>query len=255
MTASKSLLSIRDVSKRLGGRPILKGVSLEVAPAERIVIIGRSGGGKSVLLKHIIGLLKPDSGSVHYHGTELSKMGEEELNPYRRSIGMLFQNGALFDSMSVEENLAFPLREERKLTSPQIRDRVAEALEMVDLPGQQKKMPAELSGGMRKRVALARAIINRPEMMLYDEPTTGLDPILSDSINRLILRLSDKLNMACIVVTHDMVSAFMIGQQIFYLHDGIFYFQGTPEDVRNNEDPLVKKFVHGISDEQDATFY
>lgn len=255
MTAPQSLLSVRDLTKRLGGRLILKGVSLDVAPAERIVIIGRSGGGKSVFLKHIIGLLKPDSGTVHYHGTELSKMGEEALNPYRRRIGMLFQNGALFDSMSVEENLAFPLREEHKLNTQQIRERVAEALEMVDLPGQQRKMPAELSGGMRKRVALARAIINRPEMMLYDEPTTGLDPILSDSINKLILRLSEKLQMACIIVTHDMVSAFMIAQRISYLHEGLFYFQGTPDEVRANQDPLVKKFVHGISDAEDATIY
>jgi len=255
VTATSSLLSVRNLTKRLGGRPILKGVSLEVAPAERIVIIGRSGGGKSVFLKHIIGLLKPDGGTVHYHGTELSNLGEEALNPYRRCIGMLFQNGALFDSMSVEENLAFPLREAHSFTVHQIRDRVAEALEMVDLPGQQRKMPAELSGGMRKRVALARAIITRPEMMLYDEPTTGLDPILSDSINRLILRLSEKLKMACIVVTHDMVSAFMIAQRISYLHEGLFYFQGTPDEVRHNEDPLVKKFVHGISDERDATIY
>lgn len=252
---SSDLLSVRNIRKKLGNNEVLKGVSLDVHAGERLAVIGRSGGGKSVFLKHIVGLLKPDSGTVFYQGTDLTSMGEEELNPYRRKIGMLFQNGALFDSMSVEENLRFPLREQGGLTRQEMHARISEALEMVDLPNQQRKMPAELSGGMRKRAALARAIITRPELMLYDEPTTGLDPIMADSINRLILRLSDKLHMACIVVTHDMVSAFTIAQKVAFLQDGRFYFKGTPDEIKASEDPLVRKFVQGISDAEDASVY
>lgn len=246
------LLSIRNVHKALGHHPVLRGVDLDVDKGEHVVVIGRSGGGKSVLLRHITGLLKPDSGSIIYQGTDLIPLGEEALNPYRRKMGMLFQNGALFDSLSVEDNLAFPLREESKASEKEIKERVADALEIVDLPGQQKKMPAELSGGMKKRVALARAVISRPNLMLYDEPTTGLDPIVADSINRLIIRLGEKLNMTAIVVTHDMVSAFMIADRVAYLHDGKIYFQGTPEQIKNSKDPVVQKFVQGISDPQDA---
>lgn len=246
------LLEVHDLKKTLNRTPILKGVSFKVEQGERLVIIGRSGGGKSVLLRHILGLLQPDSGEVRYKGTNLSALGEEELNPYRRQIGMLFQNGALFDSMSVEDNLAFPLVEEGKVSAKDIKEKIGEALEMVDLPGQEKKMPGELSGGMKKRVALARAVINRPELMLYDEPTTGLDPIVADSINKLILRLSERLNMASIVVTHDMTSAYMIADRMCYLHQGKIYFEGTVKEVRSSEDPLVKNFVQGISEESDA---
>jgi len=246
------MLVIRNLEKALNGTPVLKGVDLDVGTGENIVVIGRSGGGKSVLLRHIMGLMQPDAGSVIFQGTNLSLLGEEALNPYRRRIGMLFQNGALFDSLSVEENLAFPLLEQGNDTPAQIRDRVAEALEIVDLPGQQKKMPAELSGGMRKRVALARAVISRPELMLYDEPTTGLDPIVADSINKLIVRLGEKLNMSCIVVTHDMVSAYEIADRIYYLHEGKIYFTGTPQAVQSCPDPLVQKFVKGMSEPQDA---
>jgi phospholipid/cholesterol/gamma-HCH transport system ATP-binding protein len=184
-----AFLSIRDLHKRLGGADVLQGVSMQVEAGENVVVIGRSGGGKSVLLRHIMGLMKPDRGEVIFKGVPLHELDEEAINPYRRDIGMLFQNGALFDSMSVEENLAFPLLERGGIDEKEIRERVDEALEIVDLPGQQKKLPVELSGGMRKRVALARAAIGRPELMLYDEPTTGLDPIVADSINRLINRL------------------------------------------------------------------
>jgi phospholipid/cholesterol/gamma-HCH transport system ATP-binding protein len=246
------LLEIQNLKKTLNRSPILKGVSFKVEQGERLVIIGRSGGGKSVLLRHVMGLLQPDEGKVLYQGVNLSALSEEELNPYRRKIGMLFQNGALFDSMSVEDNLAFPLLEEGGFTDAEIKAKVHESLEMVDLPGQQKKMPAELSGGMKKRVALARAVINRPELMLYDEPTTGLDPIVADSINRLILRLSERLGMASIVVTHDMVSAYLIADRICYLHQGQIYFEGTAAQVQSSEDPLVKNFVQGISVESDA---
>ena len=187
------LLKIDNIKKRLGEQQVLNGVSLQVDSGERLVIIGRSGGGKSVMLRHIVGLMQPDEGSVFFEGTNFSELSEEALNPYRRNIGMLFQAGALFDSLSVEENLAFPLKEEGKDTKAEMDKKIGEALELVDLPGQQKKMPAELSGGMKKRVALARAVISRPKLMLYDEPTTGLDPIVADSINKLILRMAEHL--------------------------------------------------------------
>ncbi|MFZ5807228.1 MAG: ABC transporter ATP-binding protein [Verrucomicrobiota bacterium] len=249
------MLSIRNLKKSLRDKPVLQGVNLELQEGERVVVIGRSGGGKSVLLKHIMGLMKPDEGKVIYRGTDLTALDEEALNPYRRTMGMLFQGGALFDSLSVADNLAFPLREEGKKSEKEIQKHVADALEMVDLPGQEKTMPAELSGGMKKRVALARAIINKPKLMLYDEPTTGLDPIVADSINHLILKLSEKLNVASIVVTHDMTSAYMIADRIAYLHDGKIYFQGTPEEVKNCKDQTVQKFIQGISEPQDVLIY
>jgi phospholipid/cholesterol/gamma-HCH transport system ATP-binding protein len=205
-----------------------------------------------VLLRHIMGLMQPDSGEVIFKGINMSALDEEALNPHRREIGMLFQNGALFDSLSVEENLAFPLRERGGFGEKEIGDRVDEAQEIVDLPGQQKKMPAELSGGMKKRVALARAVISRPELMLYDEPTTGLDPIVADSINKLIVRLGDRLNMSNIVVTHDMVSAYHIADRIAQLHEGKIYYEGSPGEIQANQDPVVQKFVKGISEPQDA---
>jgi phospholipid/cholesterol/gamma-HCH transport system ATP-binding protein len=246
------MLELQNVAKTLNRQKILRGLNLRVDEGENVVIIGRSGGGKSVMLRHITGLMKPDAGKVVFKGADLTTLGEEELNPYRREIGMLFQNGALFDSLSVEDNLAFPLREQKELNESEIARRVGEALEAVDLPNQQKKMPAELSGGMRKRVALARAAISRPRLMLYDEPTTGLDPIVADSINRLIIRLGERLSMASIVVTHDMTSAYMIADRIAYLHEGRIYFEGTPQEVQSSEDPLVRKFVQGISDAEDT---
>ena len=245
-------LEIKNLRKSLGGVEILKGIDMHVGEGEKVVVIGRSGGGKSVLLRHILGLMQPDSGEVIFKGTNLSVLGEEALNPYRREIGMLFQNGALFDSMSVEENLAFPLIEAGVRDSAEISKRVDEALEIVDLPGQHHKLPAELSGGMKKRVALARAAISRPRLMLYDEPTTGLDPIVADSINHLINRLGDQLNMASIVVTHDMESAYMIADRIYFLKEGSFYFEGTTDEIRACEDPQVAKFVQGKSDAKDA---
>jgi phospholipid/cholesterol/gamma-HCH transport system ATP-binding protein len=245
------LLSLEGLKKSLGSQKVLTSTSLKILEGEKLVIIGRSGCGKSVLLRHIIGLMHPDEGRVMFKGTDLTKLGEEALNPYRRQIGMLFQGGALFDSMTVEDNLAFPLREANHISEKEIKEKVESALEWVNLPGQEKKMPAALSGGMKKRVALARAVISRPDLMLYDEPTTGLDPIVSDSINHLILGLSEKLKMAAIVVTHDMTSAYMIADRIAYLHEGKIYFNGTPEEIRNSRDPLVQRFVRGISEEQE----
>ncbi len=239
-------LEIRDLHKSLGGNTVLKGASLHVSEGERVVVIGRSGGGKSVLLRHVLGLMRPDQGEVLFQGVNLSSLEEEELNPHRRQIG------TLFDSMTVKENLSFPLVEQGIKDTSEINKRVDEALEIVDLPGQHHKLPAELSGGMKKRVALARAAISRPRLMLYDEPTTGLDPIVADSINRLIVRLGEHLKMASIVVTHDMASAYFIADRMVYLHGGRFYFEGTPDDFKSSTDPLVQKFVKGQSDNNDA---
>jgi phospholipid/cholesterol/gamma-HCH transport system ATP-binding protein len=246
------MLEVRQLRKSLNGTPVLKGVDLQVGADENVVIIGRSGGGKSVLLRHLIGLMQPDSGEVLFQGTNLAALDEEALNPIRRQIGMLFQNGALFDSLTVEENLAFPLVEQGVGSKAEIRQRVEEALEAVDLPGQQKKLPAELSGGMRKRVALARAAIIRPALMLYDEPTTGLDPIVANSINKLILRLGDRLKTASIVVTHDMTSANMIADRIVFLYEGGIRFSGSPEEVGRSDDAELHRFVNGISKDEDA---
>jgi phospholipid/cholesterol/gamma-HCH transport system ATP-binding protein len=251
---SAHLLDLIDVHKTLGAQKVLRGVNLQIAEGENMVIIGRSGGGKSVLLRHIMGLVRPDKGQVWYRGHDLATISEENLTFVRREMGMLFQNGALFDSLNVGENVAFSLREEGKLAEADIQKEVQRALKIVDLPGQENKMPSELSGGMRKRVALARAAISRPKLMLYDEPTAGLDPIVSDSINKLILRLGEDLNMTAIIVTHDMVSAYEIADRIAMLHEGKIYCVDTPQTIQNSEDPIIKRFVRGISAETDAIF-
>src|SRR3984885_15358793 len=192
------MISVRELRKTLGTQSVLRGVDLEVRKGDTCVILGRSGSGKSVLLKHLIGLFKPTAGEVWVEGEEISVLPERRLGRIRKKVGMLFQGGALFDSMDVEENIAFPLREAGMKNPAEIRDRVAEALEMVDLAGEQKKMPENLSGGMRKRVGLARTIVSRPACVLYDEPTTGLDPIATDSINHLIRRLQKRLAMTSV---------------------------------------------------------
>jgi phospholipid/cholesterol/gamma-HCH transport system ATP-binding protein len=250
----KPLVRIVGVEKRLGRQQVLRGVNLEIREGERMVIIGRSGGGKSVLLKHIIALMQPDAGEIWFRDHNLARMGEEELVPIRKDTGMLFQNGALFDSLTVGENVAFPLREKGGFQESEILSEVARALKIVDLPGQENKWPSELSGGMRKRVALARAAIARPALMLYDEPTAGLDPIVSDSINKLMVRLGEELNMTSVIVTHDMVSAREVGDRIAMLHEGRIYVVDEPKNVLESEDPIVKRFVNGISDATDAIF-
>ncbi len=241
------MIEVRDLRKSFGRHPILDGVSFRVESGESVVIIGRSGGGKSVLLKHLIGLLQPDSGSVVIDGTNLCGLNERQLLPVRRKFGMLFQGAALFDSLTVAENIGFPLARERRHTPAEIRRKVAEALEMVELAGTEDKKPSELSGGMRKRVGLARAIIYQPEIVLYDEPTTGLDPVVSDSIDKLILRVRDRLKVTTVVVTHDMRSARTVGNRILMLHDRRIYVAGTPEEIFNSTDPVVHRFVNGIS--------
>lgn len=248
------MIEAQDVHKSFGTQKVLNGVNLKIEKGERIVIIGRSGGGKSILLKHLIGLLQPDAGEVFVDGERIDNMNERELLHVRRKFGMLFQGAALFDSLTVSENVAFALHRQRKWTDQEIRGKVEEALQMVDLPGIEHKKPAELSGGMRKRVGLARAIVYRPEIVLYDEPTTGLDPIAADSIDQLIVKVSDRLNVTSIAVTHDMRSAEKIGHRILMLHQGKIYASGTPAEILKSSDPVIHRFVNGISDPKEHNF-
>jgi phospholipid/cholesterol/gamma-HCH transport system ATP-binding protein len=243
------MIEVRALDKRFGPQRVLEDVSFHIENGESVVIIGRSGGGKSVLLKHIIGLLKPDAGEVFVDGENITRMTERELLRIRAKFGMVFQGAALFDSMTVAENVAFPLERKHQLTPGEIARRVAAALEMVDLPGTQNKKPAELSGGMRKRVGLARAIVYEPQIVLYDEPTTGLDPIVSDSIDKLIIRVRDHLKVTSIVVTHDMRSARRVGNHVIMLHDKKVYANCTPENLFASTDPVVRQFVDGVADE------
>ena len=242
------MIETRNLQKSYGSQKILDGVSFRIVNGESVVIIGRSGGGKSVLLKHLIGLLKPDSGEVLIDGENIELMNERQLLRIRRNFGMVFQGAALFDSMTVAENVAFGLRRHEHLTEVEISKRVAETLEMVDLPGTEDKNPAELSGGMRKRVGLARAIIYEPKIVLYDEPTTGLDPIVSDSIDKLIIRVRDTLKVTSIVVTHDMRSARRVGNRVMMLHEKKLYANATPQEFFASQDPIVRQFVDGIAD-------
>ena len=242
------MIEARNLQKSYGAQKILDGVSFRIMNGESVVIIGRSGGGKSVLLKHLIGLLKPDSGEVLIDGENIELMNERQLLRIRRNFGMVFQGAALFDSMTVAENVAFGLRRHEHLTEVEISKRVAETLEMVDLPGTEGKNPAELSGGMRKRVSLARAIIYEPKIVLYDEPTTGLDPIVSDSIDKLIIRVRDTLKVTSIVVTHDMRSARRVGNRVMMLHEKKLYANATPQEFFASQDPIVRQFVDGVAD-------
>jgi phospholipid/cholesterol/gamma-HCH transport system ATP-binding protein len=245
------VITVRNLHKTLGTQQVLRGIDLEVRAGETCVVLGRSGCGKSVLLKHFIGLLQPTSGQVFIDGEDIGPLHERQLGAIRKKVGILFQSGALFDSMTVAENIAFPLREAGVRDQKEISTRVAEALEMVDLAGEQSKMPENLSGGMRKRVGLARTIVGRPGCILYDEPTTGLDPIATDSINHLIRRLQKRLQVTSVVVTHDMKTAFHTADRVAYLHEGRVYFQGSPEELRYSQDPVLQDFVEGRSGETD----
>jgi phospholipid/cholesterol/gamma-HCH transport system ATP-binding protein len=242
------MIEVRELKKSFGSQPILDGVSFAIEQGESLVIVGRSGGGKSVLLKHIIGLLQPDAGAVVINGEDITHLNERNLIRVRRQFGMVFQGAALFDSLSVAENVAFALRRDKKFTEQEITRKVAEALDMVELPGTEKKNPSELSGGMRKRVGLARAIVYQPQIVLYDEPTTGLDPIVSDSIDKLIMRVTECLKVTTIVVTHDMRSARRVGHRLVLLHNKKIYANGTPEDIFASTDPVVRQFIDGVAD-------
>jgi phospholipid/cholesterol/gamma-HCH transport system ATP-binding protein len=248
------MIEVRDLKKSFGTQKVLDGVSFRIEPGESVVIIGRSGCGKSVLLKHLIGLIRPDSGEIIIDEDHLNALDERNLLEVRRKFGMLFQSAALFDSLNVAENISFVLRRERQLSEKEISDRVEEVLEMVELPGIQKKKPSELSGGMRKRVGLARAIIYKPEIVLYDEPTTGLDPVVSDSIDQLIIRVRERLKITTVVVTHDTRSMRRVGQRILMMVHGKIYAAGPPEEIFASQDPLVHRFVNGISDPKELNF-
>jgi phospholipid/cholesterol/gamma-HCH transport system ATP-binding protein len=248
------MIEVRDLRKSFGTSKVLDGVSFRIERGESVVIIGRSGGGKSILLKHLIGLLQPDSGQVLIENEDIVPMNERQLLAVRQKFGMLFQGAALFDSMTVAENVAFAFRRNRSVPPEEVAKRVREVLEMVDLPGTEDKKPAELSGGMRKRVGLARAIIYQPRIVLYDEPTTGLDPIVSDSIDKLILRVRDRLDVTSVVVTHDMRSARRVGQRILMLYQKKIYASGTSEQFFQSQDPIVRRFIDGVSDPKETHF-
>jgi phospholipid/cholesterol/gamma-HCH transport system ATP-binding protein len=244
------MISVRELHKRIGQQEILRGVNLEVARGETLAIIGRSGGGKSVLLKHLIGLMRPETGEIWIDGQNIIGMSEWQLATVREKVGILFQGAALFDSMTVAENIAFPLREAGERDPKVIRTKIREMLEVMELEGEEEKMPVNLSGGMKKRVGLARAIVRQPSCILYDEPTSGLDPVVSDSINQLIRRLQRRFGITSIVVTHDMKNAFHVADRIAYLHDGRIYFHGSAAELQQSSDPLIQDFLIGRSDEK-----
>ena len=239
------MIKLVDVHKSFGDLKILDGFTLDVAEGETMVIIGYSGTGKSVAIKHIVGLLEPDSGTVWVDGLEVPELSREELYALRSKIGYVFQFAALFDSLSIGDNVAMGLKKEGKLSPAEISARVTEALELVDLPGIEEKFPAELSGGMRKRVGIARAIARRPKYLLYDEPTTGLDPVTSAVIDELMIRLREKLGVTSIVITHDMHSAYKVGSRIAMLYEGKVRQVGTVDEIRHTKDPIVCQFIEG----------
>jgi phospholipid/cholesterol/gamma-HCH transport system ATP-binding protein len=238
-------IEYKDLYKAFDGRPVLAGVDLAIGRGESVVILGGSGSGKSVLLRHTIALHRPDRGEVWVDGLEISRLPEEELLETRKKVGMLFQASALFDSMSVYRNVAFPLHEHTDWPEERVAARVAEVLALVELAQVEDKMPADLSGGMRKRVALARAIALAPQAVLYDEPTTGLDPITANAINRLIRGLQARLGITSVVVTHDIQSAFHVADRIAFLHEGRISFTGTPREAEASQEPLLREFLRG----------
>lgn len=238
------MIEIKNLHKSFGTKKVLSGVNLNIQPGETLVIVGRSGCGKSVMLKHIVGLLSPDQGEVKVEGKIINQLNEKELYQIRRKFGFLFQGAALFDSMSVEENVSLPLVEsENGFKKSEIDKIVAEKLELVGLPGIQKLKPSELSGGMRKRVGLARALATTPDYILYDEPTTGLDPIMSDSIDNLIKDLSEKINVTSIVVTHDMFSVKNVADRVAMMHAGKIYYEGKPDELLSSKDEIIYDFI------------
>lgn len=236
---------LEDVHKAFGEKEILRGFTLEVKEGETVALIGASGSGKSVMLKHIVGLITPDRGRVVVDGTEVVGLPQDELYDLRRKVGYVFQFAALFDSMTIGENVGMGLRRVAGMTEEEIRTRVEESLAVVELEGFEDRLPSEVSGGQRKRVGLARGIATRPQYVLYDEPTTGLDPVTTTVIDRLILRARDELQVTSIVVTHDMNSAFRVADRIGMLYEGRVRFIGTPDEIRDTDDPVVKGFVEG----------
>jgi phospholipid/cholesterol/gamma-HCH transport system ATP-binding protein len=242
------LIQVVDIHKRFGEQKVLNGVSLRIPRGEIVVIIGGSGTGKTVLLKHLIGLLRPDRGHIFVEGMDICHLRSWELKETRKKFGMLFQGAALFDSLTVGENVAFPIREHTRLKEKDIQARVRNRLAEVGLHGIEDKYPSELSGGMRKRVGLARAIALEPEIVLFDEPTTGLDPIMSDVINDLILRTQRKLGITFFIITHDVKGALKIAHRVAMLYEGRIVEQGTPEEIEASQNPIVRQFLAGSSE-------
>jgi phospholipid/cholesterol/gamma-HCH transport system ATP-binding protein len=239
------MIKVEDLHKSFGPKHVLRGVDLEVRKGESMVVIGGSGSGKSVLIKHIIGILRPDSGRVLVDGVNITGLGEEELYQVRKKFGMLFQGAALFDSLKVWENVGFALLRSRTYTDRIVREIATEKLRLVGLSEVEDLMPSELSGGMKKRVGLARAIAHGPEILLYDEPTTGLDPIMADAINELIVQMKERLSVTSVTITHDMQSAYRIADRIAMLYEGRIVEVGSPEEIRNTANPVVRQFITG----------
>ncbi len=237
------MIELKNVYKSFGDKNVLNGVNLTINKGETLVIIGKSGCGKSVMLKHIIGLMKPDKGEVIIEGQNIVNLSRKDVYTVRKKFGFLFQGAALFDSMSVEENVGLGLRENRRLKDKEISRIVAEKLELVGLPGIQNMSPSDLSGGMKKRVSLARAIADEPEYILYDEPTTGLDPVMSDNIDELIRDLADKLKVTSIIVTHDIFSVIEVAQRVVMMEGGVVYFSGTPKELFDSDDTMITEFL------------
>jgi len=242
------MIRVENIKKSFGAQTVLKDISFDVTEGESVAIIGSSGTGKSVLIKHLVGLLNPDAGKVFIEGENIVGMVERQLLRVRQKFGMLFQEAALFDSMDVFENIAFPLRRTGLTDVKEIKQRVEEVLGLVELSGTGEKLPSEISGGMKKRVGLARAIVHRPKIILYDEPTTGLDPVVSDIIDQLMMRVRDQYHVTSIVITHDMRCALRMGQRIIYLVEGKVYLDAPADEVFNSDDPLVSRFIKGQSD-------
>jgi phospholipid/cholesterol/gamma-HCH transport system ATP-binding protein len=243
------MIEVKDAYKSFRDKPVLRGVNLRIETGESVTIIGQSGGGKSVLLKHLVGLLLPDAGDILVDGQTVAHARRRELYHIRKKFGVLFQGAALFDSMTVAENISLPLQTHLHLSDAEINERVEHCLQLVSLDGTQTLKPAELSGGMRKRVGLARAIAMQPKYILYDEPTTGLDPITADSINDLIIRMNEELHVTTVVVTHDMVSAYKVSDRIVMIHEGKIIWSGTPKETQETDHEVVHRFVTGQSDE------
>ncbi len=239
------MIEVKGLHKSFGANDVLRGVDLEIRTGETLVIIGRSGCGKSVLLKHLMGIMQPDEGTVVIDGVDIFSLTERELDQFRLKLGMLFQGAALFDSLTVRENVGFSLDEHTTLPAEVVREKVQEKLGLVGLAGIGDLMPAALSGGMKKRVGLARAICYDPKIILYDEPTTGLDPIMADGINDLIVEMHQKLRVTSVAVTHDMKSAYKMASRIAMLYEGKIIGTGTPEEIKNTANPIIRQFITG----------
>jgi phospholipid/cholesterol/gamma-HCH transport system ATP-binding protein len=239
------MIQVTGLRRAFGTQEVLRGLDLEVASGEILVVIGRSGGGKSVLLKHLVGLLRPDAGAIFVDGTDITRLDRFSLDRIRDRYGVVFQGGALFDSMSVFENVAFPLREKKRLPAADIRQKVDEKLAQVGLEGMGHKNPAEISGGMRKRVAIARALVTEPEVVFFDEPTTGLDPILVNTIHHLIVEMHRKFRFTAVVVSHEIPEIFQIADRVAMLHEGVIVDSGTPEAIQGSANPIVQQFIRG----------